>query len=72
MTKEQLTIFLLNVSKEALFDYLMESKILNNSTRLSKNKMIELIINNGVTTVNKKINILPINTEKMKISIKYF
>ena len=35
MTKEQLTIFLLNVSKEALFDYLMESKILNNSTRLS-------------------------------------
>ena len=70
MTKEQLTIFLLNVSKEALFDYLMESKILNNSTRLSKNKMIELIINNGVTTVNKKINILPINTEKMKISSK--
>ena len=72
MTKEQLIIFLLNVSKEALFDYLMESKILNNSTRLSKNKMIELIINNGVITVNKKINILPINTEKMKISIKYF
>ena len=72
MTKEQLIIFLLNVSKEALFDYLMESKILNNSTRLSKNKMIELIINNEVITVNKKINILPINTEKMKISIKYF
>ena len=72
MTKEQLIIFLLNVSKEALFDYLMESKILNNSTRLSKNKMVELIINNGVITVNKKINILPINTEKMKISIKYF
>ena len=70
MTKEQLIIFLLNVSKESLFDYLMESKILNNSTRLSKNKMIELIINNGVTTVNKKINILPINTEKMKISSK--
>ena len=34
--------------------------------------MIELFINNGVITVNKKINILPINTEKMKISIKYF
>ena len=30
--------------------------------------MIELIINNGVITVNKKINILPINTEKMKIN----
>ena len=35
MTKEKLTMFLLNVSKEALFDYLMESKLLNNSTRLS-------------------------------------
>ena len=38
ITKEQLIIFLLNVSKEALFDYLMKSKILNNSTRLSKTK----------------------------------
>ena len=70
MTKEQLTIFLLNISKEALFDYLIEPKILNNSTRLSKNKMIELIINNGVITVDKEINILPINTEKMRISNK--
>ena len=32
--------------------------------------MIELFINNGVITVNKKINILPTNTEKMKISSK--
>ena len=38
MTKEQLTIFLINVSKEALFDYLNESKILNNPGRISKNK----------------------------------
>ena len=38
MSKEQFTIFLLNVSKEALFDYLNESKILNNPTRVSKNK----------------------------------
>ena len=41
ISKEQLTIFLLNVSKEALFDYLNESKILNNPTRLSKKKMTE-------------------------------
>ena len=42
----------------------MESKILNNSTRLSKTKKkkIQLIINNGVVTVDKNINILPINT----------
>ena len=41
ISKEQLTIFLLNVSKEALFDYLNESKILNNPTGLSKKKMTE-------------------------------
>ena len=32
--------------------------------------MIELIINNGMITVDKDINILPINTEKMRISDK--
>ena len=53
MTREQITIFLLNVSKEDLFDYLMESKILSNSTRISKTKMIELVITDGVITVDK-------------------
>ena len=70
MTKEQLAIFLLNVSKETLFDYLSESKILNNPGRISKNKMIKLIINDGELTVDKEINILPINTERMRISNK--
>ena len=32
--------------------------------------MIELIINNGMITVDKDINILPINTEKMRICDK--
>ena len=32
--------------------------------------MIELIINNGMITVDKDINILPINTEKVRISDK--
>ena len=70
MTREQITIFLLNESKEDLFDYLMESKILSNSTRISKTKVIELIITDGVITVDKEINILPINTEKMRRSSK--
>ena len=52
----------------------MESKILNNYTRLSKRKkkkkMIELIINNGVVTVDKNVNILPINTERRRIGDK--
>ena len=32
--------------------------------------MIELIINNGMITVDKDINILPINTEKVRITDK--
>ena len=32
--------------------------------------MIELIIINGVITVDQEINILPINTERMRISNK--
>ena len=32
--------------------------------------MIELIINNGVITVDKNVNILPINTERRKIDDK--
>ena len=50
----------------------MESKILNNYTRLpkKKKKMIELIINNGVITVDKNVNILPINTERRRIDDK--
>ena len=70
MIREQITIFLLNESKEDLFDYLMESKILSNSTRISKTKVIELVITDGVITVDKEINILPINTEKMRRSSK--
>ena len=32
--------------------------------------MTELIINNGVITVDKNVNILPINTERRKIDDK--
>ena len=32
--------------------------------------MIELIITDGVITVDKEINILPISTEKMRIRSK--
>ena len=67
MTKEQMTMFLLNVSKEALIDYLIQSKILNHSGRITKNKIIELIVNDGEITIDKEINILPINSEKMRI-----
>ena len=32
--------------------------------------MIELIINNGVITVDKNVNILPMNTERRRIDDK--
>ena len=70
MTKEKMTMFLLNVSKEVLIDYLINTKILNNPTRITKNKMIELIVSDGEITIDKVINILPINTAKMRITDK--
>ena len=39
ISKEQLAIFLFNISKEALHDYLNESKTLKNQHKLTKNKM---------------------------------
>ena len=48
MPKEQLEVLLLNISKEALSEFLNESGILNRPTNLPRNKMIELIINDGV------------------------
>ena len=68
MPKEQLAIFLLNISKEALCDFLNELGILNKPTNLTKNKMIELIINDGVITAGNSINILTNNTERIRIN----
>ena len=67
MTKEQLAISLLNISKEALSDFLNESGILNRPTNFTRNKMIELIINDGVLTKGNEINILTNNTERIRI-----
>ena len=67
ISKEQLAIFLLNVSKEALSDYLNDLKMINSPTNLTKSKMIELIINDGIVTTGNGINILSSNTERFKI-----
>ena len=55
MPNEWLAIFLLNVSKEALFDFLNESRLLNKPTNLKKNKMIELFTNDWVITTGNSI-----------------
>ena len=57
-----------NVSKEALCDFLNESGLLNKPTNLTKNKMIELIINDGVITSGNSVNILTNNTERLTIN----
>ena len=66
ISKEQLAIFLFDISKEALHDYLNESKTLNqhNQHKLTKNKMIELIINDTTLTEKDIINSLTNNTKK--------
>ena len=40
--------------------------MINGPTNLTKNKMIELIINDGILTTGNGINILKINTEIIK------
>ena len=69
ISKEQLAIFLFDISKEALHDYLNESKTLNqhNQHKLTKNKMIELIINDTTLTEKDIINSLTKNAGKINI-----
>ena len=40
--------------------------MINGPTNLTKDKMIELIINEGILTTGNAINMLTINTEIMK------
>ena len=62
----ELSIFLNNISKEALVDYLIFSRLPINPNKISKNKMIELIINDRVLTANNDIDMLAIDVNKIK------
>ena len=68
LPKEQLAIFLLNISKEALCDFLNESGILNKPHNLTKNKMIELIIDCNMLRNNNEINTIKDGTERIRIN----
>ena len=68
MPKEELTIFLLNISKETLCDFLNESGILDKPHNLTRNKMIELIINCNVLRSDNEINTITDSTERISIS----
>ena len=62
----ELSIFLNNISKEALVDYLIFSRLPTNPNKISKNKMTELIINDRVVlTANNDIDMLAIDVNKL-------
>ena len=62
MAKEQLAIFLLNLSKESLCDFLNESRLINHIIK-QKQKMIELIINCYVINSNNAVKLITADTE---------
>ena len=68
LPKEQLAIFLLNISKEALCDFLNESEILSKPNNLTKNKTIELSINDRMLTTGNAMNILSNSAERLNIT----
>ena len=61
----ELSTFLNNISKEVLVDYLIFSRLPINPNKISKNKMIELIINDRVLTTNNDIDMLAIDVNKL-------
>ena len=66
MPKEQFAIFLFNLSKEALCDFLNESRLIEKHHNLTKNKMFELIINcNNID--NNRINTLTNEAKRLRI-----
>ena len=67
ISNHELSIFLNKISKEALNDYLIYSKLPINPNKISKNKMIELIINDRVLTVNNDIDMLSIDVNQSKV-----
>ena len=67
MLKEQFAISLLNLSKEALCDFLNESRLIDKSHNITKNKVIELIINCDMID-NNRINTITNETERLRIN----
>ena len=63
----ELSIFLNNISKEALVDYLIYSRLPINPNKISKNKMIEIIINDRVIQANNDIDMLAVNVNKLNV-----
>ena len=67
ISNHELSIFLNNISKEALTDYLIYSRLPINPNKISKNKMIESIINERMLAVDNDIDMLSIDINKLKV-----
>ena len=61
ISNHELSIFLKNISKEALVDFLIYSRLPINPNKISKNKMIEIIINDRVIQANNDTDMIPVN-----------
>ena len=70
ISNHELSVFLNNVLKEALVDYLIFSRLPINLNKILKNKMIELIINDRVLTANNDIDMLAIDVNKLNVFSK--
>ena len=69
MSNKQLAIFLLNLSKESLCDFLNDSRLIDTCHNVIKNKMIQLIINGDVINNNNNaINLITNDTERIRIT----
>ena len=67
ISNHELSTFLNNISKEALVDYLIYSRLPINPNKISKNKMIEIIINDRVIQANNDIDMLAVNVKQLNV-----
>ena len=67
ISNHDLSIFLNNMSKEALVDYLIFSKLPINPKKISKNKMVEIIINDRAIQANNDIDMLAVDVNKLNV-----
>ena len=70
ISNHELSIFLNNISKEALVDYLIYSRLPINPNKISKNKMIEIIINDRAIKANNDTDLLAANVNKLNVCNK--
>ena len=67
ISNHELSIFLNNISKEALVNYLIYSRLPINPNKILKNKIFEIIINDRAIQTNNDIDMLAVNVNKLNV-----